>query len=82
MTGGTNYETGYLSTVASFPLTCSIPDLPTGASTLQHLPWKPICSEVRTHGLSASYITSNACGLWWVRRGWRTVWTVVRPCRL
>jgi len=29
MTGGTNYETGYLSTVESFPLTCSIPDMPT-----------------------------------------------------
>jgi len=29
MTGGQNYETGYLSSVESYPLTCSIPNLPT-----------------------------------------------------
>ena len=32
MTGGTNYETGYLDTVESYPPTCSIPNLPTGIS--------------------------------------------------
>lgn len=31
MTGGQNYETGDLSTVESYPPTCSIPNLPTGA---------------------------------------------------
>ena len=30
MTGGTNYETGYLDTVESYPPTCSIPNLPAG----------------------------------------------------
>ena len=30
VTGGTNYETGYLDTVESYPPTCSIPNLPTG----------------------------------------------------
>ena len=33
VTGGQNYETGYLDTVESYPPTCSIPNLPTGFSS-------------------------------------------------
>ena len=81
MTGGTNYETGSLSTVESFPLACSIPDLPTGAINPIALSFA-ICSEVRTHDLPASHITPDACGVRWLRRGWRTVLVRPRPLSL
>jgi len=71
MTGGTNYDTGYLSTVESFPLTCSIPEMPTVryGHTTSLLPTSPptlvVCGGYcDCDGLFSSDPAPYACVAW------------------
>jgi len=89
VTGGQNYETGYLDTVESYPPTCSIPNLPTAryGHTTSLLPTTPPTLVV-CGGFEAGWFTDlNDCLAWrsgmaeWskhldlgVTRGYHSAW--------